>query len=300
MDTRQKPFGQINSSIGPLTLFASTAADQTALYKELGKRVYQCEPEEYVRRLARHICFPTDQLKKKASRPARPLFTSEDVKDLSAVDLEVFSALYIQNHPSLYRKFESARAVDKNGNPVISWKLEDVLHPKEDDESFIRYLHRLACLKEKRELEQAEKQAAKERLHAAHPARFADAEEIKKPADWARLFSKPALWFGAAITLVSICGLAVALHALSLIRYSAAAHQNGSAGDITLNINFELSRIAELLNSLQKAQTNARAASADEEPPPEPSAPVEDDRPPPPDTEQILEELRKDCQPSSP
>jgi hypothetical protein len=312
----QKPFGQINSSIGPLSLFASTAADEAALYKELGKRIIQCEPEDYVRRLARHICFPTDQLQNRTSRPARPLFTTKDVEDLSEVDLEVFSALYIQNHPCLYRKFESARAVNKDGNPVISWKLEDVLYPKEEGENFTRYLHRLAGLKQERELEQAAKQAARERMLASAQTQPVRSEDIKPSGDSIRLFSRPILWVGAVIILISICGLAVSLHALSLVRYSAAASQPQSAADITLNINFELSRIAELLGSLQKAQATAAAVATDPgQSAPEPASPAEltmspepvmppektespeplPAAPPPADTGQIFEQLKKDC-----
>lgn len=306
----QKPFGQISSSIGPLSLFEITAANETALYKELGRRIDQCGPEEYVHRLARYVCFPGSQLSKHTARPAGPAFTMSEIEDLSETDLEVFSTLYVQNHPSLYRKFESERIQDKDGSAVISWKLGDVLYPKKDDESFTRYLHRLAGRKQARELEQAEKEAAQKKLLAAAQAPPDRPEEINTSGDSARPFSRALLWFGAVVILMSICSIAISLHALSLVRYSTTANQPQSPSDITLNINFELSRIAELLNNLQEARATATAVSAvpEEKPSAEPAVPPEkteskkkppvkrrSDNQPPPDTKQIFEQLRHDC-----
>ena len=312
----RKPFGHMNSSIGPLSLFACPATEETALYNELGMRVMLCDPERFVRRLARHICFPSDQLPRRGTRPAAPVLTVSDAEDLSDIDLEVFSALYLQNHPWLYKKFETARSVDKNGRPRIASKLGEVIFPKEEHESFVRYLHRLAGLKQERELEQARKQAEKERQNAADLARSSGlVKEIKKAAgELCRPLPGALVWIGFLLTLISFSSLAVSLHVLALARRQPSAAPRPADTDITLNISFELSRIAELLNSLHQAQATAGVDSAGLDLPPQeevpepagtadPSVPANGPEPaeqapaapPPEETGQAFKYLRYDC-----
>ena len=147
---KEKTYGCFDTDIGRLCLFCISSNDQSDLLKDIGGSIEKCDPEKYVRNFVVYTCFPEDQLKEGQYKPDEPILTIEDANKLSTQDLEHIAKLYIEDTEYLYKKSEIIKDNKDNGETISRLAYTDIEHPKEDDETYIKYLHRLCILDRKR------------------------------------------------------------------------------------------------------------------------------------------------------
>jgi len=150
----QEPFGSFESSIGLLFCFSTSMKDQSLLAEELTEKLEDAAPEDFVRALARLVCFPKEALKDEKLKPDDPVLQEADVQRLTREDLETFAKLYVENNPYLFKKREQKRKKNAEGQTVVTPYLGEVEHPQLNDESYASYLHRLTVIEHDRRREQ--------------------------------------------------------------------------------------------------------------------------------------------------
>ena len=157
LSAKEKTYGCFDTDIGRLCLFCISSNNQSDLRKDIGGSIEKCDPEKYVRNFVVYTCFPEDQLKEDQYKPDEPILTIEDSNKLSIQDLEHIAKLYIEGTEYLYKKSEIIKDKKDNGENISRLAYTDIQHPKEDDETYIKYLHRLCILDRKRLKETMEK-----------------------------------------------------------------------------------------------------------------------------------------------
>ncbi|MCK7582399.1 MAG: hypothetical protein MZV65_46955, partial [Chromatiales bacterium] len=154
---KYEPFGSFQSSIGLLCCFSSSMKDQSLLDEELAAKLEDTAPEDFARAFARLVCFPKDSLKDGKNKPDEPVLQEADVQRLTTEDLEAFAQLYVENNPYLFKKREQKRKKDAEGNTVVTPYFGEIEHSRIEDESYVRYLHRLTVIEREQQHEQLRK-----------------------------------------------------------------------------------------------------------------------------------------------
>ncbi len=147
-----KPLDNIDTSIGKLYLFTVSLTNQSSILKELNSPIEKANPHDYVKRLFVFACYPENSLKDEKYKPENPAFTLEDINNLPEIELEKIAQAYVINNEYLFKKpeLEEKTNLDNKSNHSES---TDLIHPKEGDESYINYLHRLSYLEQKKRLD---------------------------------------------------------------------------------------------------------------------------------------------------
>ncbi|WP_404396219.1 hypothetical protein [Pseudoalteromonas phenolica] len=143
----------IDTSLGTLFLFSISVGNQSSLLKALSSSVAEAEPREYVKNLFKFVCYPENSLKEGIYKPDEPVLTREDIESLTEKELEDIAEAYIQDNEYLFKKREFKKKNNEKGEEVHYSEYSDILHPKNDDEDNIQYLHRLACLEQENQRE---------------------------------------------------------------------------------------------------------------------------------------------------
>jgi hypothetical protein len=148
---KDKPISTIETSIGTLCLFSISVDNQSSLIKALNVSINEVSPQEYVKNLSVFVCYPESILKDGKYKPDEPVLTLKEIHNLSEADLEVIAETYVINNEYLFKKLKLIKKVADNGEEITSSEYSDVVHPKNDDESYIYYLHRLSCLEQEKQ-----------------------------------------------------------------------------------------------------------------------------------------------------
>ena len=92
------------------------------------------------------VCYPKDSLLDEERRPKEFVLTREDVEKLTDDDIERIARIYTEGNDSLFRKNIRKEAISSEGGVAVSFEKGDVEFPREDGESYVRYLSRLLKL----------------------------------------------------------------------------------------------------------------------------------------------------------
>ncbi|MFH1614493.1 MAG: hypothetical protein ABIG61_05360 [Planctomycetota bacterium] len=154
---RHKPFAAFDSSIGKLCLITLCAGDQIKLLESLEQSLELCPAEVFVRKLMVYICYPEESLDSEGYKPESMILSDDDIEKLSTEEIEKFAEIYIKHEDYLYRKTLTKKRTDEDGKEVIYFENGEIEHPRNDNETFVQYLHRLYVLQEKKMKEQLSK-----------------------------------------------------------------------------------------------------------------------------------------------
>ncbi len=153
---KNKPFDCIDMAIGKLYVFGISPADKEEL-KDLGITLDESDPTEYIRNLIPFICYPEEHLKEGKYQPEEPILTLADVNKLTDENIAEIARTYIANNDYLYKKLESIKTEDEEGNEKVSSKYTEIIHPQEALEDSIQYLFRLFVIEEEKQKRQMKK-----------------------------------------------------------------------------------------------------------------------------------------------
>jgi hypothetical protein len=143
----------IDTSIGLLCLFPISAGGQSELLKSLDTTIVETDPKEYLKKLIIYVCFPKDQLKEGEYKPDVLILLPEEVNGLSEKELEDIAQAYVSNNEYLFKKNEFHKKKNADGKEVHHSVYTEIEHPQNDEENFIDYLHRLACIEQDKQRE---------------------------------------------------------------------------------------------------------------------------------------------------
>lgn len=138
----------INTSIGTLYLFSISVGNQSSLLESLGSSIDETDPHDYAKKLFVFVCYPEKSLKEGKYKPDVPVLTQEDIGRLSEKELEDIAQAYVLSNDYLFKKLEFKNKKNEKGEDVHYPEYNDIVHPKNEEEDYIHYLHRLACLEE--------------------------------------------------------------------------------------------------------------------------------------------------------
>jgi hypothetical protein len=141
-----EPQASLETSIGELCVFEITMRGQSALHKELGTSIGECDPFDFVRKFARQTCFKRESLRDGKYRPAMPSLSADDAASLTDVDLERIANAYVAKNESLFKKQVSKKSVDATGKEMVFFEYGEVEHPRKEQETASQYLQRLFVL----------------------------------------------------------------------------------------------------------------------------------------------------------
>lgn len=150
---KQKPVGSIETTLGKLWIFGCSTKDQKELDKTLPHALESTAPEVFARALAQFVCFPDGSLKEDEYKPESPVLTDSDLRELTSEDLDTFARVYVESNEHLFRDIEYKSTKEADGEKRVRVKLEKIHRPRNDDETYVDYLHRLTILERKRQLE---------------------------------------------------------------------------------------------------------------------------------------------------
>ncbi len=183
-----EPFGCINTVIGELCVFSINLRDQGALYNTVDKPKQEVAPKEYVKSLVKFICFPKESLKEGKYKPDTPVINQDQINTLTEKDLESIAKIYVEKNPYLYKELEIKEETRENGEIEKIREYNKVIHPKNENESNVEYLHRLSILEDEKVAEKF-----KDIYESiAGVGKFSDSltENIKKTLSWGDSLSK--------------------------------------------------------------------------------------------------------------
>jgi hypothetical protein len=148
---------RIATSTGELCLYWLGNRDARELLDESGRKLAADDPESFVRRLAKYVFFPSDQLREGKYKPNAPVLDEQQLAKLTAGDLERIAESYLKNNEDLYRERIEVRSKDASGTPVYSFRKGEVKTPRIDGESATQYLSRLLLADDERRQRQDKK-----------------------------------------------------------------------------------------------------------------------------------------------
>ena len=154
-----KPFTNIQTSIGDLYLYEMRVKEIIGIEKNLGSKLEELESEEFFRLYIPFFAYLKQDIdREQLERPEEYNLKSEDVNKLSKDELEEIAKLFIEKHSSLYKDWTSSSSKKEDGTPIISLKEEiDESLLKQDNETYIEYVHRLILGRHKKDQERAKK-----------------------------------------------------------------------------------------------------------------------------------------------
>lgn len=138
-----KPVGCVNTKIGELCVFSISWGSIKELHKELDKPIEECEPDKFIRKFTRYICFPKTYIKEDRNKPAKPLLSDDDILSLTDDDLEAIAKVYIENNEYLFKKEIVKEDKKPDQVTVVSFEYGEIEYPKKENENYIQYLFRL-------------------------------------------------------------------------------------------------------------------------------------------------------------
>lgn len=130
-----EPLALQNTSIGQLAIFKLNIRSMIKLSNTLGDETSKIKPIDYVRSLITFVCYPMESLIDGKTRPNEPVLSLRDVQKLRDGELEEFAKLYVQNNEYLFKDSSTST---------------DTAYPRNKDEFYVDYLHRLTVLQEKK------------------------------------------------------------------------------------------------------------------------------------------------------
>nr|VFJ86794.1 MAG: hypothetical protein BECKLFY1418B_GA0070995_100488 [Candidatus Kentron sp. LFY] len=130
MKQRQEYYGRLDTGIGVLYVVHMQIKDLLALEKQLNRSVKECDPEQYIRNLAIFVCYPENALIDRQRKPKAPILSQDDVKQLTSSELDEIARIFVGHNDYLYKKDDA------------------ILYPKNEEESYMEYLHRLSVIEE--------------------------------------------------------------------------------------------------------------------------------------------------------
>lgn len=143
---KRKPYGAISTAIGELYVFYLSTSDYSNLIDSFNQDLKDVDSDLFARGFVKYSCFPKDRLVDNEYKPKSPILDDEVIKKISIEDMEKISRLYISKNEHLFKKQITKKSINKEGKEVISFEYGEIIHPKKDDESWIKYLHRLITL----------------------------------------------------------------------------------------------------------------------------------------------------------
>src|SRR5262252_96616 len=138
---RPEPLARIQTAIGELCVFTIGYRDIMALNH--ARPAKSAETSDFMREVARRVCFPPSTLKEDKYKPSAPVLNDEALSKLTDADLETLATSYLEHKQDLYRSRIADRSTDERGVPVYSFRQGEVIHPKNPGESNAQYLQRL-------------------------------------------------------------------------------------------------------------------------------------------------------------
>lgn len=148
---KMKPRTSMNTSLGRLALFTISLGNQSSLSKLLGSPLTKVDPTLYVKNLLAYACYPESTLDSEKHKPDDPVLTLSDVETLSREEIEKLARTYVKYNDYLYKG--DLNKTSKNSGEPENKDNGEILYPKKESETWVDYLHRLACLEEERQHE---------------------------------------------------------------------------------------------------------------------------------------------------
>ncbi|RLA42369.1 MAG: hypothetical protein DRR42_23530 [Gammaproteobacteria bacterium] len=152
-----KPCATIETSIGMLCLFSISVGSQSKLLKSLSAPIEETDPREYLKKLLIYVCYPENDLKDGKYKPDNPILTLEGIDEFSDQELEALAKAYVSSNEYLFKKSELRKKKGTDGKPVHYSNFTETEHPRQDEENYIEYLHRLSCLEKDKQKESMER-----------------------------------------------------------------------------------------------------------------------------------------------
>ena len=143
---KMEPIDRVETNIGILSIFSISVGDQKSLLEKLGASIKECSPQAFIKNFAIFACYPEVNLKDRKYKPDKPVLSLEDIEKLTEVELEDIAKAYVKGNEYLFKKHEFKKKINDKDEEVHFSEYNEIEHPKEDNESYIHYLHRLSCL----------------------------------------------------------------------------------------------------------------------------------------------------------
>jgi hypothetical protein len=143
-------YGCIHTLIGNLCIFGLSVRGQMELHEELGKPISECNPADFVRKLARHI------LKQSLEDGRYEPLTDADISSLTEDDLEAIAKLYVEHNEHLFKKSIWKTEQNDKGETVHYIEYGEIKYPRGENESHTQYLARLSVKEEEELIQQME------------------------------------------------------------------------------------------------------------------------------------------------
>ena len=154
---KQKSHGSVKTSIGTLHIYYLSIKDHEDIKNNLDCDLESANTKDFLNEFIKHISFPEDTLEDKACKPKEIVLDDKDISAIDKSDIDKIIELYIENNPYLNKKEVEKSEKDDEGIVRVSYSYEDIIHPKNSDESLGEYLHRLIVLNDKKHKEQQKK-----------------------------------------------------------------------------------------------------------------------------------------------
>ncbi len=155
INLKQEPVGTFESKLGKLYIFPFTFGSQKNLHKLLGKPFSEINSESFVKSLISEVCFlEKDLLVGKYNPDKASSIPREGIDKLSSEELENFAKTYVQNNKYLFKESRTKTKKNERGNSVFYQELGEVIHPRNDAETYVNYLLRLSIIEENKQREQ--------------------------------------------------------------------------------------------------------------------------------------------------
>ena len=154
---KQKNYGSVKTGIGTLYIYYLSIKDYEDIKNNLDCDLENANTEDFLNEFIKHISFPEDTLEDKAYKPKEIALDDKDVSAIDQSDIDKIIELYIENNPYLNKKKVEKSERDDEGVVRVFYSYEDIIHPKNSDESLGEYLHRLIVLNDKKHKEQQKK-----------------------------------------------------------------------------------------------------------------------------------------------
>ncbi len=153
INSDDRPFCSIDTSIGQVYLFHVRGQELLSLERTFGNRLDYLESEDFFKLyLPFFVYLKEDLMGEGLERPRTFTLSVEEVNQLTDKELEEIARLFVEEHTYLYHAVKRGQHERDAGIPVFkSYGDIDTALLKRPDESYIEYLHRLLVERQKKD-----------------------------------------------------------------------------------------------------------------------------------------------------
>lgn len=129
-------------SIGKVSCCRKTLGGMQEISKRIGN-IKEASSDDYVKALITVTCHPVEEIENREYIGKGFSFEMSDLDECSDDELEGFATQFLESHQELFKKRLTLNIDDESKSDF-----GEILHPQEENELQVEYLHRLSILEE--------------------------------------------------------------------------------------------------------------------------------------------------------